>query len=158
MLSHAEARLCWVHPMNKLGWVASVSPHYRSMVAHIRGRQGEERLACLIRRNGCNASRAEVRVGRLRFTPLMVGTSVRAAVAAVRAGSNLAGVCILRTVWVGLVAVFFGIIAAARAGGTALLTGSDSTRSPGLSTRRLAQFGGLLGVSWRGAAAGSRAG
>lgn len=165
--SHAEARLCRIEPGNKLRWVACVSPDYRSVVAHVRGGQGEERLACLIRRNGCNASGAEVRLGRLCFASLVVGATVRAAVAAVCAGSNLAGVCIVRTVWGGLVHnwVLFGmIVIAARAGRTALLMRRFSIGSlgvcRGLSTGRLTLFVRLLllRVSWRGAAAGPAAG
>lgn len=161
--SHAEARLCRIHPGNELRRVAGVRPHDRSVVAHIRG-QGEE-LARFVGRNGRDASVAEVGLRGLRFAPLVVGTPVRAAVAAVRDGSSVAGVRVVRTVRAGLVyvCVLFGVIAAAGgAGGTALLVCSFSTRSvrAWLSTRRLAQFVLLLllRVSWWGAAAGSGAG
>lgn len=79
-------------------------------------------MACLIRRNGRNASRAEALLDGLCFAPLMVGTPVRTAVAAVRAGSNVAGVRTVRTVRDGLVdiGVLFGVTV--RAGGTPLLT------------------------------------
>lgn len=102
------------------------------MVAHIRGGHGEEWLACLVRRDWCNASRAEVGLGRLRFTALMVGTAVRAAVTAVCAGSDVAGVCIVWTVRDGLtyIGIFFGMTVIA--GRTALLTYSFSTWSLGV--------------------------
>lgn len=130
------------------------------MVAHVRRGQGEERLARLVRRNGGNVSRAEVRLGRLCFTSLVVGAAVRAAVAAVRAGSDVAGVRVVRTVRVGLVylAVLFGMmVIAACAGRTGLLAQRLSIRRlavwRGPPSRRLAAF-----VSrWR-AAAGSGAG
>ena len=164
---HAEARLRWVQTWNKLGRVACIAPHDGSMVAHIRGRQGEEWLAGLIRRDGCNVSGAVVRLGGLSFTSIMVGATVRAAVAAVCAGPYVAGVCMVWTFRPGLIhiSVFFGIvvIAAGCAGGTAVLmcrftTGSLGLRG-GLSTGRMAVFVELLllSMSWRGAAA-SRAG
>ena len=43
-------------------------------------------------------SMAEVRLGRLRFTSVVVGATVRAAVTAVCAGSNVAGVSVARAV------------------------------------------------------------
>lgn len=74
--SHAQARLCRVQPGNKLGRVASVAPHYGSVVAHIRRGQGEERLAGLIGGDGGNVSRAEAGLGGLCFTSVVVGAAV----------------------------------------------------------------------------------
>lgn len=134
------------------------------MVAHVGGRQGEERLAGLIRRNGRNVSRAHVRLGRLCFAPLLIGAAVRAAVAAVCAGSHVARVRQVRTVRVGLfcLGVLFRmvVIAAARAGGAALLVCTFAARRlavwRGLSTGGLTLLV-LLRVSWW-SGAGSRAG
>lgn len=138
------------------------------MVAHIRGGQGEEWLACLVRRNGCNASGAKARRGSLPFTPIVVGAGVRAAVTAVCAGSDVAGVGAVRTVCTGLVdvGVLFGVaVIAVGAGGAALLERSLSVQTVGvgrvLATGRLAAFVWrrlLLSVSRRGAAAAPQAG
>lgn len=162
--SHAEAGLGRVQPRNKLRWVACVGPHNRSMVAHVRGGQREERLACLVGRNGSNMSGAVVRLGRISFPSLVVGTTVRAAVTAVCAGSDVARVCKVRTVRVCLVnfRVFFGmtiIAAAARAVGTTVCRFSIQCLGVwrGLSTRGLVLFVRLR-VSWWGAAARSGAG
>lgn len=115
-------------------------------------------------------SRAEVWLGWLCLASLMVGTAVRAAITAVCAGSDVAGVRMVWTVWAGLVyiSVFFGriiIAAAARAGGTAPLMCSLTSGSVGvcrgLSTRGLALLVKLLlvllSLSRWGAAVGSRA-
>ena len=156
--SHADARLCRVQPGHELRRVAGVGPHHRAVVAHVGGGQGEERLARLVRRDGRNVPSGEVRLGRLRFTALVVGAAVGAAVAAVCAGPNVAGVGVERAVRVGLVyiSVSFGmmvtiiiITAAARAGGTRVpLVRSLSDGTPGvwrlLSTGGLALFLRLL--------------
>lgn len=134
--SHAEARLSRIQPGNKLRRVACVSPHQRPVVAHVRGGQGEERLARLVRRNWRDASGTEARLRRLRFTsPLMVGATVRAAVTAVCAGSSVAGVSIVWTVRVVLIYIrvlFWVIVIAARAGRTAPLMCSVSIQSLGV--------------------------
>lgn len=158
---HAEARLGMIQTRNELGWVAHVAPHDRSLVAHVRGGHGEQRLAGLERRDGCNVSRAEVRLGGLSFTSVVVGPTVRAPVAAVCAGPNVAGVSMVRTVQVSLVyiSVLFDIIVMIIAGWTSLLACGFTAGSLGvggsLSTRRVALLVLLLllSLSWRGAAA-----
>lgn len=89
--SHAKAGLGGIQPGNKLRWVSSVSPHQRSVVAHVGGGQGEQRLACLVRRDGRDTAGSEARLGGLRFaSPVVVGAAVGAAGAAVGAGSSVA--------------------------------------------------------------------
>lgn len=89
------------------------------MISHVRGGQGEEWLVGLVRGDGRDSPGPDAGLGRLRFTPLQVGTTVGAAVAAVCAGSDVAGVGAVRAVRGRLArfSVLFGVVAddAARA-------------------------------------------
>lgn len=132
---HAKAGLGGVEPRDELGGVAGVGPHHGAVVAHVGGGQGEERLARLVRRNGRHVSgtgaEAEARLGRLRLPALVGGTGVGAAVAAVRVGSDQAGVGVVRTVcgaslvsirlllWVEVVVVVVIVVMVAAGGGGA---------------------------------------
>lgn len=94
----SEAGLRRVQSGNKLRRVARVAPHHRSVIAHVGRWQGKEWLACLVRGNGSNVSGEEAGLGGLSFPTLVVGPTVRAAVAAVCTGSDMAGVrCVVRT-------------------------------------------------------------
>lgn len=137
------------------------------MVANVGGGEWEERLACLVGRNGGDASRAETRLGRLRFAPFVSRSTIRAAGTAVCAFPDVAGVCRVGTVRAGLdcISVLFGMaVIAVGAGRAALLMRSFSSGSlavrRGLPTRRLVLSVSrlLLSQSWWGAAAGPGAG
>lgn len=109
------------------------------MIAHIRGGQGEERLAAFIRRDGRYMSRSKVRMSVFSSTAVLVGAPIRAAVAAVCARPNMTGVGVMWTVCAGLVyiTVFFWIaiviiMITRSAGRTALLTSRFGAQSLGL--------------------------
>lgn len=124
------------------------------MVANIGGGQREERLARLVRGNGCDASRTQARLGRFRFSSLVSGGAVRAAVTAVCAFADVAGVCRVRAIRVDLACfgVLFGMAVIAVGGGTSgtallvsTLFGESLAVSCGMSTRRLVlSVSGLL--------------
>lgn len=97
------------------------------MVANIRGGQWEERLTSLVRGNGCDASRTQARLGRLRFSSLMSRDAIRAAVTTVCAFTDVAGVCRVRAIRVSLAcfSILFGVtVIADGTSGTALLMGT----------------------------------
>lgn len=137
------------------------------MVTNVGGGQWEERLACLVGRNGGDASRAETRLDGLCFAPLVSRSAIRAAGTAVCAFPDVAGVCRVGTVRAGLdcISVLFGMaVIAVGAGRAALLMHSFSSGSlavrRGLPTRGLVLSVSrlLLSQSWWGAAAGPGAG
>lgn len=141
------------------------------MVANIGGGQGEERLARLVRGNGCDASRTQARLGRLSFSSLVSGDAIRAAITTVCAFTDVAGVCRVRAISVHLASfgILFGMTVIAVGGGTsgtALLVSTflvwSLSVSCRLSTRRLVlSVSGLLlllSESWWAAAAGPRTG
>lgn len=124
------------------------------MVAHAGGVQGEERLACLVGGDWCNVSWTQVRQSMLgvSFTPLVAGSTVRAAIARVGAGSDMAGIGKLWTIQACLVyfGLFFKMVAivtaAAIAVRTALLMCSFSIQS--LRVRGLLPTRGLALSVW----------
>lgn len=152
--SNAEAGLRRVHPRDKLRRVTGVRPDYRPVVAEVRGRQRKQRLGRFVRRDGSDATGSQVRLGRIRFPRgFVVGAAVRAAVAAVGAGSGEAGVGVVRTLRAPLVCIrILFQVAGAGAGGAALLVCGVSIRSRVLSTWRLALFVRLSVSGWRAAA------
>lgn len=101
----SQTRLGRVQPWDKLGGISSIGPHYRAMVAHTRGGQGEDRVASLVGRDGSDMSRTQAEWWGLgvHLAKLMAGASLRASCAGVGAGSGMAGVSHLGTVQTDLI-------------------------------------------------------
>lgn len=141
------------------------------MVANAGGGQGEKGLARLVRGNGCDASRTQARLARLRFSTLMSGDAIRAAVTTVCAFADVAGVGRVGAIrgHLACFGILFGMAVIAvggGSGGTALLVSTLFVRSLDVSRRRstrrrVLSVSGLLlllSESWWAAAAGPRTG
>lgn len=140
------------------------------MISQVGGGQREERLAALVRGDGCDAPGAHAGLDRLCFAALQVGTAVGAPAAAVCGGAHVAGVGAVGAVRGTLApfSVLFGMAAAAAgvARGAALLvcgfTGGSEGAHRGRSGRRATPFVRrqqlLLSVSGRAAAGDPGAG